>query len=214
MGRGRTWSWPPAASPMIFRSSRFPAGPGPCCCDRGGARRSGRGRYRSAGRPSAQRPTPHGRALADLPWPKPESQAAVGGSSPGSSPRRQLALDLLVELDRADRVLVGELVEHLVDDAQHLGLVVAEVVEQGAERGMSDLELRRGQLQVVVELGAPLGSSEPWSLTLVLQPVAGAGSGSWRPPPPHRPARRSSARCPRRSPRGRPSSRSRRAGRS
>jgi hypothetical protein len=53
-------------------------------------------------------------------------------------------------------MLVGELVEHLVDDVPDLGLVMAEVIEKRAERSVSDLELRRGQLEVVVELGAPL----------------------------------------------------------
>src|SRR5690606_10245480 len=53
--------------------------------------------------------------------------------------------------DRPDRVLVGELVEHLADHPVDLGLLVAEVVEQAAERGVRDLELLWGQLKVVPE---------------------------------------------------------------
>ena len=87
--------------------------------------------------------------------------AAGGGSSPEPSPDGELALDLLVELDRPDRVLVGKLLEHLVDDPQHLALVVAEVVEQRSQRGVGDLELRRGQLQVIVELGRLLRCPSP-----------------------------------------------------
>src|SRR5215216_2662680 len=66
--------------------------------------------------------------------------------------RRELALDLPVELDRADRVLVGELGEDLVDDADDVGLVVPEIVEKRAQRGVRHLELCRSQLEVVVEL--------------------------------------------------------------
>jgi hypothetical protein len=65
----------------------------------------------------------------------------------------ELALELVVELDRADRVLVGELLEHLVDDPQYVGLLVPEVVAQRVQRGVGELELRRSQLEVVVELG-------------------------------------------------------------
>src|SRR5947207_9175836 len=57
----------------------------------------------------------------------------------------------MLELDRANRVLVRELGEDLADHRVHLALVVAEVVEERAQRRMGDLELRRRELEVVVE---------------------------------------------------------------
>src|ERR687897_1478714 len=88
----------------------------------------------------------------------------------------ELALHLLIELDRPNGVLVGKLRQHLVDDADHVGLLVSEVVQQGVQRAVGDLELRRGQLQVIVELGGwalgvsvvahelpfAAGASRPW----------------------------------------------------
>jgi hypothetical protein len=49
-----------------------------------------------------------------------------------------------VELNRADRVLVGKLGQDLVDDRVDLVLVVAEVVELPAQRRVRDLQLRGG----------------------------------------------------------------------
>src|SRR5215207_2231591 len=56
------------------------------------------------------------------------------------------------DVDRADRVLVGELVQHLAQDLVDVALVVTEVVEHGLQRRPGDLELGRGQIQPVRDL--------------------------------------------------------------
>ena len=62
-----------------------------------------------------------------------------------------LAIALVVEHDRTDRVLVRQLVQHLVDHCADVVLLVPEVVEQALQRRVGDLQLRRGQLEVIVE---------------------------------------------------------------
>src|SRR5689334_23983639 len=47
------------------------------------------------------------------------------------------------DVDRADRVLVGQLVEHLAHHPVHVALVVAEVVEERLQGRPGDLELGR-----------------------------------------------------------------------
>jgi hypothetical protein len=42
-----------------------------------------------------------------------------------------------------------------VDHVDDVALLVSEVVEQALERGVGDLELGRGQLEVVVEILGP-----------------------------------------------------------
>src|SRR5919206_3578199 len=76
-----------------------------------------------------------------------------GSASSGSSS----APELRREVDRADRRLVGELREHLADHAVHVGLFVAEVVEQGLQGRVHDLQLRCRQLQAE---GVVAGSDE------------------------------------------------------
>jgi arsenate reductase (thioredoxin) len=66
--------------------------------------------------------------------------------------RRGSAAPPAAQVDRADRVLVGELVEHLADELGDVPLVVAEVVEQRLKRGPRDLELRRGEVEPVGDL--------------------------------------------------------------
>src|SRR5215212_3566581 len=58
---------------------------------------------------------------------------------------------LALQVDCADRVLVGQLCEHLVDHLDHVSLLVPEVVEQALERGVGDLQLCRGELEVIVK---------------------------------------------------------------
>ena len=102
-----------------------------------------------------------------------EAQATVGGGSESGSgsagrivPARGLGAGLFPRSSarissgaRASRsswiariaCSSGSFVQHLLDQRMDLGLVVPEVVEQRAQRGVRDLELLRGQLEVVVE---------------------------------------------------------------
>ena len=79
-----------------------------------------------------------------------QGRSMLGGGA-GRRARVRVAIrlrrrQLYVELDRANRVLVGKLRQHLVDQDVDLALVVTEVVEQAAQRGMRDLQLRRCEL--------------------------------------------------------------------
>src|SRR6478735_10507552 len=131
----------------------------------GAARRWGTRRRRAACRESRRRRRTRSpaRAAARLRPTSSSGEATRRASSLGGAGRglvavrvaaRELFLDHLVELDRPDGVLVRKLLEDLVDDPDHVGLVVAEVVEQRAQCRMRDLELRRGQLEVVMELSS------------------------------------------------------------
>ena len=51
------------------------------------------------------------------------------------------------DVDRADRRLVGQLGQQLVDDLVDVVLVVAEVVAHRAQRGVHDLQLRRREVE-------------------------------------------------------------------
>src|SRR4051812_3943835 len=57
------------------------------------------------------------------------------------------AAELAADVDRADRVLVRELVEHLAEHAVHVRLVVAEVVQHRADGCVDDLQLRGGEVE-------------------------------------------------------------------
>ena len=81
----------------------------------------------------------------------PETRAMDGadggpGADAAAGPRAGAAASALaaeVEVDRADRRLVGQLGQQLVDDRVDLALVVAEVVaERPAARACDDLQLR------------------------------------------------------------------------
>src|SRR5215218_6679641 len=56
------------------------------------------------------------------------------------------------DVDRTDRVLVGELVQHLAHDLVDVAFVVTEVVEHRLQRRPGDLELCRGQIQPIGDL--------------------------------------------------------------
>src|SRR5215213_2489775 len=56
------------------------------------------------------------------------------------------------DVDRTDRVLVGELVQYLADDLVDVSLVVAEVVQQRLQRRPGDLQLAGGQVEPVGDL--------------------------------------------------------------
>src|SRR5918996_3692418 len=59
------------------------------------------------------------------------------------------------DVDRADRVLVRELVHHLAHDLVNVPLVVAEVVAERLQRRPGDLQLRGGQVEPVRDLVRP-----------------------------------------------------------
>ncbi len=82
---------------------------------------------------------------------------------------------LAIDLDRPDRVLIRELCEDLLDDRADLVLVVAEVVEKGAQRRVRELQLRRGQLQVVAKRGVRR-PSDPRSYVGMVRPIAAVQS--------------------------------------
>ncbi len=65
--------------------------------------------------------------------------------------RRLGGLELAIELNCANRVLVGKLCQHLLNDHVDLMLVAPEVVEQAVKRRVRDLQLRRSQLEVIVD---------------------------------------------------------------
>ena len=79
-----------------------------------------------------------GRARVDRAGPGSGAAAAAG---PCSGPAAARRLDAGVEVDRADRRLVGQLGQQLVDDLVDLRLVVPEVVAHRAQRGVDDLQL-------------------------------------------------------------------------
>src|SRR5688572_6475624 len=78
-----------------------------------------------------------------------------------------LALALLVEHDRTDRMLVGQFLQHLVDHRTDVVLLMPEVIEQAAQRRVGDLELRGGQLEVVVELLGRISAGVVGALRIV-----------------------------------------------
>jgi hypothetical protein len=59
------------------------------------------------------------------------------------------ATTVAVDVDGADRVPVGELVEDRTHDPECADLVMAEVVEQTDEGGVDDLELGGGEVEAV-----------------------------------------------------------------
>ena len=85
-----------------------------------------------------------------------------GKAGVGAHPPPILVTARALALDRPVQPLVGQLGEHLLDDHVDLTLVVTEVVEEAAQRRVGDLQLRRGQLEVVVDRlhGAKLTSGQ------------------------------------------------------
>src|ERR671919_883841 len=59
------------------------------------------------------------------------------------------------DVDRADGVLVGELLHHLTHDLVHVALVVAEVVEERLQRRPGDLQLGGRQVEPVGDVVRP-----------------------------------------------------------
>src|ERR1035437_6546510 len=59
---------------------------------------------------------------------------------------------LVLEVDRADGVLPGAFVPHRGDDPLDVMLLTTQVVIQGLQRRVDDLQLSGGQLQVVGDL--------------------------------------------------------------
>ena len=84
---------------------------------------------------------------------------------------------IAVEIDGADRVLIRELREHGAHDFAYVSLVVAEIIEQRFQGGVSDLQLGRIQLQSVRRFS---GLDEVWVVVHMGQLYAATGMGASR----------------------------------
>ena len=78
-----------------------------------------------------------------------------------------MSAKLLVEVDGANRVLVRQLVKHFVDHANDVGLIVPEVVQQRFERGVDDLQLCWGELDVIPDRRRHGANINPAKVALV-----------------------------------------------
>src|SRR5205807_682017 len=77
----------------------------------------------------------------------PGAARQAGARAPGGGHPDRVGRLAPADVDRADGVLVGQLVEHLVDDPVDVGLVVPEAVEESVQRRVRDLQLRRSELE-------------------------------------------------------------------
>src|SRR3954452_6220222 len=84
------------------------------------------------------------------------SRASSGRLRTHTTPRPRRGWGLTpkfsIKVDRADVVLARELVEHRGDDRPDVVLVVAEIVEEGLQRGPGHLQLRGRELEPVRDL--------------------------------------------------------------
>ena len=98
--------------------------------------------------------------------------------------------ELARQVDRAYVVLVGQLVENLEHDGLHVVLLVTEIVEQRAQRGVGDLELGGGELEPNTVSDGPMRSSASSSAHAATMSVpAGAGRSLVAGPKVHKPDR-------------------------
>src|SRR5215208_1801596 len=101
---------------------------------------------------------------AAAPAPAPRAATSVRPAAPAPparrSSRRDTSADMpglpaLRDVDRADRVFFGQLCKHLAHDVVDIALVVPEVVEEGLQRGVGDLQLGRSEIEPVGDLVRP-----------------------------------------------------------
>src|SRR5829696_1141768 len=114
---------------------------------RGGARAPAP-RVESSASPAA--PAPPARRSSRRETAKPRGRRPLASPS-GGMPR----LPALGDVDRAYRVLVGQLSEDLAHDVVDIALIVAEIVEEGLQRGVGDLQLGWSEIEPVGDLVGP-----------------------------------------------------------